>query len=303
MIWAVGFALASLILAPFLIEASRKPVDAILQADAPGNFAVLSDGATHYRWDGPEGGPVVVMIHGLTSPSYFFDPIVTGINALGFRTLRYDLYGRGYSDRVRADHDADLYCRQLSELLDVLDVKGRVSLIGYSMGGGIATEFAARDADRIEYLVLLAPAGMAHIPTRLDRLMRDWPGLGEWLCRGLGAKNLHRQLAYIPDETLRDQLIAETRRQGVMPAILSSGRHFLRDDLEDAHERLMRAALPVLAIWGGRDSVIPPIAREILEEWNPEAQQFTIDDAEHGLISSHPREIVVAFGNFTDDFI
>jgi alpha-beta hydrolase superfamily lysophospholipase len=90
------------------------------------SFAKLSDGYTHYVWNGPEAGPVLVFVHGFSSPCFIWEKQAEFFAAQGYRVLRYDLFGRGHSDRPNVDYDADLYHRQLVELLDSQQVTGPV---------------------------------------------------------------------------------------------------------------------------------------------------------------------------------
>ncbi|MFB6346808.1 MAG: alpha/beta fold hydrolase [bacterium] len=59
----------------------------------------LSHGTTHYEVAGPRNGPPVVLIHGLTSSLFIWDEQFYRLAENGYRVLRYDLYGRGLSDR------------------------------------------------------------------------------------------------------------------------------------------------------------------------------------------------------------
>ncbi len=307
MIWAIGLGLLALVLWPFLAEALRRPVDAVVQAEAPGEFAVIDGKATHYRWHGPEGGPVVVLIHGLTTPSFVWDAIVPGLTALGFRVLRYDLWGRGYSDRLEAELAPDRYVDQLEGLLKAVGVSGMVSVIGYSMGARIAVDFAARDVNRVQHLCLVAPAGIAHRLSNGDRLARDWPGFGPWYCRGVGLAKLRGQIAAQADLSavpeFGPRLLVEVKRRGYAPAILADYRDVLRDTDVAEHDLLHRAALPMAAVFGGMDVVIPIVAAETLADWNPDADITVIEDAGHGLPHTHPDAVVEAFERLTDDFL
>src|ERR1043166_1433761 len=65
----------------------------------PGSFARLADGITHYEFAGPPDAAIVVLIHGFSIPDYLLDPPFPALVSSGFRVLRYDLFGRGYSDR------------------------------------------------------------------------------------------------------------------------------------------------------------------------------------------------------------
>lgn len=57
-------------------------------------FAKLSDGTVAYELTGPESGELVVLVHGVSGPMMVWDKTVPALNAAGFRTLRFDLYGR-----------------------------------------------------------------------------------------------------------------------------------------------------------------------------------------------------------------
>ncbi|MGB8621512.1 MAG: alpha/beta fold hydrolase, partial [Paracoccaceae bacterium] len=167
MTWAALFLLllaAFLGLTWVLSERLRHPMGSAARASAPGKFAELSQGVTHYRWSGPLGGPVAVCVHGLTSASYVWDPVVRALNMMGFRVLRYDLYGRGFSDRPPGVQDRDFFLRQLRDLLEDQGIGQVDMMVGYSMGGSIATAFTAEDPGRVLRLVLLAPAGLGLTP-------------------------------------------------------------------------------------------------------------------------------------------
>ena len=59
-------------------------------------------------------------VHGFSVPYYLWDPVVTALTGAGFQTLRYDLFGRGFSDRPNVSYNADLYDHQLTDLLNGL---------------------------------------------------------------------------------------------------------------------------------------------------------------------------------------
>ncbi len=106
------------------------------------DFVKLKNGSIHYGWDGPEDGEKVVMIHGFSTPRFVFMNNVSALADSGYRVLTYDHYGRGFSDRPDVDYNKSLYDNELLELLQVLKIDEPINLVGYSMGGGIATVFA-----------------------------------------------------------------------------------------------------------------------------------------------------------------
>ena len=96
---------------PYLGE--TEELNEATRASAPGSFVQLSDGCTHYELGNsllPAGAPFgdnkgkgvrapVVLVHGFSVPYFIWDPTFEFLTKSGFRVLRYDLFGRGYSDR------------------------------------------------------------------------------------------------------------------------------------------------------------------------------------------------------------
>lgn len=180
MIW-LALLLAAVVSAPFAVEHYRAVMSDGRRGSAPGQFAELSQGVTHFHLSGPKEGPLVVCVHGLTTPSFVWAPLTKGLVALGFRVLVYDLYGRGFSDRPNGVQDKVFFNQQLVDLLAHLDIDAPFHLIGYSMGGAIAAGFAATHPARVRRLVLLASAGMTLSETPLLKFIRDRGIAGKWL--------------------------------------------------------------------------------------------------------------------------
>ena len=265
----------------------------------------LSMGRTHFRWSGKESDPVAVCIHGLSTPSYIFAGTELTLAALGYRVLTYDLYGRGYSDRAAGRQSLDFFLHQLRVLLNSQNIDRPITVVGYSMGGAIATAFAAEEGTGIKSLILMAPSGL--LPTYDVPLSRLWtmPILGDWLTPVVGGWALRRELAdQIEDPTivpdLLDRQAAETRVRGYLPALLSSRRHTLPRTLEDDHTAIRNYGTPVLAVWGADDPVIPIKAMARLSEVNPSAHHSEIKGAGHAFPQTHPAKVTEALRSFLD---
>ncbi|KAG9245702.1 Alpha/Beta hydrolase protein [Calycina marina] len=115
-----------------------------------------------YEW-GPEEGRKVLLIHGISTPCISLGSIANALVEKGCRVMLFDLFGRGYSDSVDIIHDSRLYETEI--LLAITSspcawTPGGFSLIGYSLGGGIAVDFAVAHQDMVLSLVLMAPAGL-----------------------------------------------------------------------------------------------------------------------------------------------
>ncbi|WP_095587300.1 alpha/beta fold hydrolase [Actibacterium ureilyticum] len=297
LILLAGLALAAA-LSWLLAERLRRPLDDTARHAAPGQFAELSQGRTHYRWDGAVRGPVLVCIHGLTSASYVWDALVPRLGMMGFRVLRYDLYGRGLSDRPEGTQDAAFFLRQLEDLLEHQGLSDDLTLLGYSMGGTIATDFAAEEPHRLTRVILLAPAGLGFVPRWLERMAMRVPVVGAWLMRVPGGWLMRRALRRGPQTDITPRQMAETRFAGYLPAVRSSLRHMLSRDLTGAHHQIARNDIPLLAIWGEDDPFIPLRAVGRLAQANRRARQVTLPKAGHMLPVTHPDQIHTAIQGF-----
>lgn len=299
MIWAL-LILAAVIATPLVIEYNRRVMDDIVRGSAPGQFAVLSNGVTHFEWHGPARGRLAVCIHGLTTPSFVWRGLTRALALMGFRVLTYDLYGRGYSDRPKGKQDTEFFLTQLQELLDHQEVDGDLTLIGYSMGGALAICYAAKRPDTIRQVVLLAPAGMGVVAGKMGNFIAQTPYIGDWLMLALyphlvrkGLKAERGVPSSVPN--IGNLQAAELEYKGFMRSVLSSIRCFLPRPLRDEHKKLHAKGISVLAIWGQEDQIIPLSAVGTLAEWSRNAQQEVIEGAGHGLTYTHTDQIIAIF--------
>lgn len=296
MIWVL-LIVALAIALPVVAELRRQVMDDAARGSATGRFVELSQGVTHYQWHGPARGPVVVCVHGLTTPSFVWRSIAKALAVSGWRVLTYDLYGRGYSSRAKGPQNKQFFLRQLTELLAHEGVEDDLTLIGYSMGGAISTCFAATYPDRVRQLILLAPAGMGSIRGGTVGFIKNTPLIGDWLMLTLYPR-MHRagvrSEANLPTSVPRITELqeAELDYRGFVPAVLASLRGILARPLPAEHKTIVEHDIPVLAIWGREDAVIPASAIGKLAEWNRKARQEVIDGAGHGLTYTHTDEVL-----------
>lgn len=308
--WVIVAALMALVALvvvwPFLREARKPKMDATARRDAPGAFVELARGTTHYRWLGGARGPVAVCVHGLTTPSFVWEPIARGLGRLGFRVLVYDLYGRGYSDRPRGPQDAPFFVAQLADLLESQGVEDDITLLGYSMGGAIAASFAATYPEKLRQMVLLAPAGMGHDLGPIVQLVKERRWLGGWLMHLMYGRSFRHGTEAERDlpssiEGVVDLQQRELEFRGFVPAVMASFRGFLDENLEEEHREISREDIRVLAIWGREDEVIPITGMGKLAEWNRTARHEVIEGAGHALAYSHTDEVLHAMRDLMRD--
>ena len=246
----------------------------------------LSNCSTHLQAEGPGMGDVVVLVHGFSVPYFIFDPTFEFLTTAGFRTLRYDLYGRGYSDRPNARYNIDLFVKQLTDLLDALRFSQPVNLIGLSMGGPIAATFTARYPERVRSLTLIDPAGVRPISlTPMVRAMK-LPGIAEAIFGIFGSENLLKSAAKdFFDPEMVGHFIEKYRVQmqykGFKRAILSSIRNDMLGSYLKSYKRVGRLDMPVQLIWGRNDLTVPFEHSVDLLTAIPQAEFHVIENCGH----------------------
>ncbi|HEX9077575.1 MAG TPA: alpha/beta fold hydrolase, partial [Anaerolineae bacterium] len=242
---------------PYHYRGETETLDDAARAALPGQFVALPDGVVHYELAGPAGGPVVVLVPGISVPYTTWDANVPALANAGLRVLRFDLYGRGYSDRPDVVYDADLFDRQIVNLLAALGLSEPVSLVGLSMGGAVVTHFAAQHPERVRRLVLIDPLSATPAATLPIKLVLV-PGLGERLMDWFGNRILVGGQSH---DFNRPELVAAFQEKyrsamkyrGFKNAILSTVRSIPGWRITEAYERVGQAHYPVLLFWGQQD--------------------------------------------------
>jgi len=286
--------LAFVIVAPFAREFGRNKISR--QAPPEGEILQLSQGRTFIRWSGPLRGPVVVAVHGIATPSLVWQAVSEGLNRMGYRVLVYDLYGRGLSDAPRGLQDSAFFSKQLSDVLEHERLGEDVILMGYSMGGAIAADFASENPQIIKRLVLIAPSGLVQNNPTFRKIVR-LPLIGDWLHALLAPSRFGKDAAAKAGlrsevEGLATIRKAQAERRGFFPALLSSQRGILSKTQEAQHRKLGHDGVPVVALWGDKDKAVPISALGVMAQWNRLARQEVIEGADHELIHTHASEVV-----------
>lgn len=278
---------AGLAALPFLApQAETRVMDGQARAGTPGEYVALGDGIVHYEIAGPENAPAVVLIHGFSTPYFIWDGVFPAVVDAGYRAVRYDLYGRGWSDRpTNLDYDADLFDRQLMQLIEKLELKTPLTLAGVSMGGAISVIFAARHPELVRGVILVDPAGFP-LPLPATAKLIRFPGVGEYLMRLLGDRTIRQGMAtnfHDPAvlEAFAKKFEPQLQYEGFQYAQLSTLRHMPMQSLEAEYRALGESGKPVLLVWGKQDQVIPFATHEKVLAAVPQAELLAVDDAGH----------------------
>ena len=225
-----------------------------------GAFARLSGGYTYYELANPSADTVLVMVHGFSVPSYIWDSTYYAAAKRGYAALRYDTYGRGYSDNPDVVYDVALFAQQLRELLDTLHISRKINLMGLSDGGRTISAFAFQYPERVRYLIYVDAAGFDTLPPR-DSTASNMVTEEEIQAFKAGDRYAAMAAGQLGDfyDSSRfrgwDKRYAEVMKyKGFVRALISTNKN--RTSLENEHRRIASSGIPVIAIWGEHDTVV-----------------------------------------------
>jgi len=230
-------------------------------------YVTLHGHRVAYRAAG-ESGPVIVLVHGITSNSLTWAPVLRLLGR-AHQVVAPDLFGHGSSAKPRGDYSLGAYASGIRDLLGALGHE-RATVVGHSLGGGVAMQLSYQFPDLAERLVLVGSGGLGREVSPLLRAAslpgselvlglltaRRLLGLGVATSRLLGRIGLSvgtdvREVAQghasLADAQARQAFLSTLR------AIVDVGGQRV-----DARDRLyLASALPSLIVWGQRDPIIP----------------------------------------------
>jgi pimeloyl-ACP methyl ester carboxylesterase len=281
---------------PFITGNLEKEVlNEQTRSKLPGSFIKLSDGYTHYEIKGSEDGKTIVLVHGNAAPYFTWDNNYNQLVNAGFRVLRYDIYGHGFSDRPEyKKYNKDLYDTQIVELLEELKINEHIYIAGTSQGGSICAYFAAKHPKKVEKLALLAPLYDEFSGTKTVSIMKN-KLLGNYIMGVTGDKfstNPSRVL-YSNDKVkeITDKLRKQIHYKGKKRAVLANMRGDSLVGNEQYYEEVKKENIPVLLTWGENDKSIPRKSMEKLRRAIPNIEYHEIKQASHLAHYEFPEEI------------
>ena len=280
----------------FSYRDETKELNDTTRQSAEGSFVQLSEGVTHYELSNPEEENTVILVHGFSIPYFIYDPTFEFLTKSGLRVVRYDLFGRGFSDRPEARYNIDLFVRQLADLLDALHFTRPVNLTGLSTGGPITAAFTACYPERVKKLILIDPIGAK--PLAISRILKvaAMPILGEaiislfrseGMVKNIAADLFDRKLV----EHFQAKYILQMQFKGFRRAILSSIRNNMLGSFLEFYERVGKMDKPVLLFWGRQDTTVPFKHSDILRTALPQVEFHAIENCGHVPHYEKPEEV------------
>jgi pimeloyl-ACP methyl ester carboxylesterase len=213
-------------------------------------------------------GPPLLLIHGIGDSCDTWSNVIPTL-ARDHTVIAPDLLGHGRSDKPRADYSVAAYANGMRDLLTVLDIE-KATVVGHSLGGGVAMQFAYQYPERCERLVVVSSGGVSREVTPLLRAASlptahaILPLLTMPLAQSLG-RGLFRVLEALDTDVGRDSedmlRIFDALPDAISRAAFIRTLHAVVDWRGQVITMLDRCYLtrgmPTLLIWGDRDAIIP----------------------------------------------
>lgn len=254
-------------------------------------------------------GPVLLLVHGIGSRHETWAPIVDEL-ARHFTVIAPDLLGHGQSAKPRADYSIGGYANGLRDLLTVLEID-RVTVLGHSLGGGIAMQFAYQFPHRTERIVLVGTGGLGPEVNPLIPLC-TLPGAstvvgvvaspvvqpaGQVLLKGLARTKLPFTADLDELATVYADLQTREARQAfrhVLRAIVDT-----RGQIVTMRDRAyLTRHIPTMVIWGRNDTVIPVGHADVASQVLDHARIVVLPHAGHFPHSDQPNEFIAELLDF-----
>lgn len=254
-------------------------------------------------------GAALLFIHGLLGShrnwAHFVDALDTD-----HRVLAPDLFGHGASAKPMGDYSLGAHAATLRDLLDRLGID-RVTLVGHSLGGGIALQFCYLFPDRVDRLVLVASGGLGRAVSPLLR-SATLPG-AEWVLPVLASAFVRRRAEAVGRALSRlgfraSSDVTESWHGFTSLADAESRRAFLattRSVIDPggqtvtAHDHLpMDTTIPTLIVWGTRDKMIPAWHATTAHEAIPGSRVVLFEGAGHFPHLDEPERFAGVLGSF-----
>jgi 3-oxoadipate enol-lactonase len=249
-----------------------------------------------YDCGGPEGAPVVILHHSLSTNRHVWDQAARSLQEEGYRVLWFDARGHGQSDVPDGPYDFETLSKDVIALMDMLKIE-RAHYLGLSIGGMIGQHLGLLAPERFESLILVSTtskipeAGKAAWDERIAAVQERGmecqvqPTLSRWFTQ---------PFLETGDPVIAD--VAQMIRRTPVKGYVGWGMAVRELDITD---RLKDIKLPALVIVGEEDPGTTVDAAQAIHDNLPESELRIMDGASHQLSLERPQE----FHNMVTSFL
>ena len=234
-------------------------------------------------------GPPLILIHGYGGSMWQWE--YQQALAAHFRVITLDVIGSGLSDKPDLDYRPDVFIESVRAFMDVLGLS-TATLVGNSMGAGIAIGMALSHPQRVERLVLIDGLPDRVRERLVSPLMRravdsHLPGwlvrVGNWLVPSAGTERILKEIVYnhaLLTPAVLDRSNRNRQRPNLIAPLLS-----IRDSLPlwegQFATRFHEIGQPTLILWGEQDRLFPPQVGRDLQAAIPQSRLMVLAEAGH----------------------
>jgi pimeloyl-ACP methyl ester carboxylesterase len=270
--------------------------------------AVIHGHAICYRTAGQ--GPAILLVHGIAGRAENWDPIIP-LLAREHTVIAPDLPGHGLSGKPPGDYSIGALASAMRDLLVFLGHE-RATVMGHSLGGGVAMQFAYMFPERCSRLVLISSGGLGQDVSLIlraaalpgaDLFLTLTAGAADWIGPGLGKVLKRTGLRPSADIAEVARGFASLSDAETRMAFLSTLRSVIGTNGQrvDASNRLYLASeMPTLIVWGEDDPIIPSHHGERAHEAMPGSRLKLFRGAGHMPHFDHPGEVGAVLLDFID---
>ena len=257
-------------------------------------FAYVRGIGTFYKEYGDPKRKHVLFIHGLGASSLAWRDIPEALSKY-CHTITVDLIGFGLSDKPeKADYTIKGFSKFIEDFLETIGIKEeehrKVSIVGHSLGGYIAAEFAMEKKEMIEELVLIDSSGLLKEPTELLKKYRKAATEPNPITRYEKVKRVLEDMYTGPSRLLPvavDLFDLTIEKPGAKQAFESTFDNSTTTQIETEGFKQIED-IPCLIIWGENDKLIPLEYYNMFIENLPKAKHETVADAGHAPFVEKP---------------
>lgn len=291
-IFAVFISALTIVILPKVTSKETCTYSEAIQQFAKGKFITIEGKKVHFVEKGT--GKPIILIHGFLYHTVMWKKNIDAL-AKKFKVYAIDLWGWGYSERLAPKKFSfELYGKQITGFMDAMNIRA-ATLVGQSMGGGISVYVAAHHPERVDRLILVAPAVIPYPATTISKIYQ-LPFIGEFLNAIPGdalMKSNIESIWFYDKEKVSEAYIEEVLQPHCIKGSSAGGMYILRNVLkpplvESEANLLAKMNKQILIVHGREDKSVPLDRSQSLKDLWKGSKLEIFDQAAHSPHEEYP---------------